>query len=695
MNWLEKLDDFATKFLPEEDLQDNSRRDNNDHIMISDPHVDGFVHYDDKGKEMKADQLEDSNDVPAEPTQFRKSLVVKRTETEPQAFCSLNTPLDDNPNKAKSAPIALDTHIQNREGTHSDETNEDANELRVQQNQFASTENQPTGDVTAELDPRLSHVSERKFNENSQNDHGTVRLNGIDTGLDKERRAFPKCKKSPELPEMLGRVNEKMPYPEPISDEDYSSKITKLDKSKNLHPSAVMTHVASNCSLVSDPTQKSLPDPTCTDTVSPPQKIDIFDDKLPIPDAVNFNLPRPVESWNTFSEPLNPGLNCMGVVHVRFLAAQRLLCPLGSTIQPVTSLKPWRGKVRGECTETFGNLDNGVCAKWDALNEASVCSMVHAWNGEDTPIPVINIELIFKPLPLLDFSMCTLELSCRPLMQQPGVWKKQWCEASISTSDQITQAHSGKDKNPLILLEAAFFPASDDNEDEDQDIDAKSATSKLGDASTMASSHILKTRNKLHLFKIQSLWVPAHCGLCKRSLVGYRRAFRCEACNIDCCKDCQVQIDLQIPCGSELARLVVDKSIQNTITMDNLLTTIAPPDKTYINKMQIDANHERNEKVDSKIRPPDETKDFVKEKTLDQSVGIFHIKIDQACILTSPLPLETTPDTFERFDKLQLSQGDYYVRVSCVESMEENRTTTIQCSGKPKFSSPEMVLAIV
>mmetsp|Transcript_9945 Transcript_9945/g.15275 ORF Transcript_9945/g.15275 Transcript_9945/m.15275 type:complete len:1481 (+) Transcript_9945:77-4519(+) len=698
MNWLQKLDELATKLLPEEDLRDNSELDGNDDIMISDPLLDGFVHYDDREK-IEVDNIEEISQNLTKPVQFQDSQVVNETKTEGLDFSTQGETSDDEPNNATKVPIVPETFILQNDDNHYNENNDDAKKIKTHYDEFSSIVNQATGDVTAEWDQRihdrLNHAPERRFSSTSkQSDHRYKLPKEIDTVLNEGRcseKTSGEHKKPRELPEFLECVTEKVQRTQMISEETHSDKNVKETKFTDPHLSKIMPNVVSSCSIMSDSAPKSLPGSLCTESGLPLQKIDIFDES--VPDAINFDSPERLEQWNTSFEPLDAASNCLGVVHVRFLAAQRLICPIGSTVQPVTSLKPWKGKVRGECTEAFGSDKHGVCAKWDALNEASVCSMVHAWNSDDTPIPIIKVELIFKPLPLLEFSMCALNLSCRPLMLQPGIWKKQWCEASISKSDQLTHTHPGKDKNPLILFEAAFFPAASED-DEDQHLDVQSTTSKLGDMSTIASSHVLRTKNRLHLFKLQSLWIPSHCGVCKRSLVGYRRAFRCEACKIDCCKDCQVQIDLQIPCGSELARLVVDKSIQNTITIDNLLSTIAPPDKNYVQKLQIDAKNERSVKADSKVAFSTKINDEVNKKPLHRRVGRFRIKIEQACIFESPLPLDTDPAKFERSDNVPVSQGDYYIRVSCLESTEENRTTTVQCSGRPKFSSPEMIFDV-
>ena len=230
--------------------------------------------------------------------------------------------------------------------------------------------------------------------------------------------------------------------------------------------------------------------------------------------------------------------------------------------------------------------------------------MVNSWNSLDNPTPCIFINLVFHPLQMVEFSMCTVTLSCAPLMNEPGKWKKQWCQTIPSQKINDSEGYlEAQERVPLILVEAMFVPAATENDaeadesteiEESQDevsVEAPSSTGASASPSTIRSrktggasvgtggSYILSQRNKSHLLRVQSLWVPAACAVCNSVIVGWKSAYRCEACNIDCCKDCQLQVDLQMPCGSSEAAASVAASFHNKLTMQNIMNVMAPWDE--------------------------------------------------------------------------------------------------------------------
>lgn len=436
-------------------------------------------------------------------------------------------------------------------------------------------------------------------------------------------------------------------------------------------------------------TSSTRPFPTGTTadmhTALPPKNIDVMEQ-----DIADIDIDVPLPDWNLSDVSFHPSMNCPGVVQVRALAAQKLPCPVGSTVQLAVSLLPWNGKVRGEPAVSFGK--NSVWVKWDALSEAAGCSMVHPWNSQDTPVPTIKMELLFKPMKLLEFKMCFLELSCKPLLAQPGVWKKQWCQTTVSSKEQ--QQVSLADHTPLMLVEAAFFPASHDEEDEAEKDDEisflENATSaapstRHDEGSSLKSANFLRGKNRAHLLKLHSLWRPADCALCKRSLIGWKRAYRCEACNIDTCVDCQLQIDIQIPCGTSLAKNAVDTSIQRKMTLENMLATIAPVDDKYEKKVWDQPQNSKKAERGYDEGLPSESR----------GIGQFRIQVLQAFVFETPLPVETDPSAvFDESMRINLRRGDYYARVSCLGCSAFNRTRTIQNTAKPKFDSIEMVFDI-
>ena len=140
----------------------------------------------------------------------------------------------------------------------------------------------------------------------------------------------------------------------------------------------------------------------------------------------DFKISEPIHAWSSnslgesdsksrssgqfegdaFSQPrippFHPSMNCPGVVHVRLLRAQRLPCVIGSALQAIISLPPWKGRIRSKRALSYeGPEDADICARWDQVSndetscgdgtdKSGVCgvhSMLHAYNNEDTPTP--------------------------------------------------------------------------------------------------------------------------------------------------------------------------------------------------------------------------------------------------------------------------------------------------------------------
>ncbi|KAL3940120.1 MAG: hypothetical protein SGBAC_005281, partial [Bacillariaceae sp.] len=184
--------------------------------------------------------------------------------------------------------------------------------------------------------------------------------------------------------------------------------------------------------------------------------------------AESFQTPVPLPRWNHVGandknsaekgSDLDKSWNCFGVVHVHLLSAQRLPCPVGSSVSATVSLLPWRGKVRTSHTVAFSiTVEHGVCVAWDPTDNQGVCSMVHAWNSEDSPVPDIKIDLNFSPLGFgfFEFKMASLTLPCEVLLKSPYKWKRQWCQ----TEQDAAAKRDATGLGPILIqLEAIFIP---------------------------------------------------------------------------------------------------------------------------------------------------------------------------------------------------------------------------------------------
>ena len=415
------------------------------------------------------------------------------------------------------------------------------------------------------------------------------------------------------------------------------------------------------------------------------------------------------QEWNPEKGSFfDPTWNRYGVVQVRVLAAQRLPCPLGSSVQVALSLLPWKGKVRTLSTTSFrgpndnndnNNSDNGVCALWnnttglddeetDNDDDEPGCFMVHSYNNEETPIPTIRLDVVFLPLQMLEFVMASVELTAEPLLRHPGQWKRQWCQATLVQDNAKAKEAGSGNHVPAVLLEAAFFPEKDesvdgastsseavDKEDLLDDFDggnqdvplqenkvagsvsALSVRSPVRDPSRSAASPSVKTsrtfllraKKRTHFMQVQSLWVPpARCMLCGKSVVGWKLAHRCEHCGVTCCTDCLIQIDLQLPCGTATTKEVVERDEQSRWTLERVLATVAPDESYQKKKTKHEAKKQRVVGVVDEQRPRRigalETSLQPSHDSSSSGVGKLLVSIDSAYLFADQLPMETELD---------------------------------------------------
>jgi hypothetical protein len=440
----------------------------------------------------------------------------------------------------------------------------------------------------------------------------------------------------------------------------------------------------------------------------------------------DFEVERLLASWEgdlDGSTPFESRLNCYGIVHVRILRAQRLPCSVGSAVQAVISLKPWKGRIRTEKSRAFsGQLtSSSVCAQWDE-DESSPLSMVHAYSSEESPVPSIHVALVFNPLGVFEFTMCSLTLSCRPLMRDPLVSKRQWLVAQL----QEDSPSAVDDRLPLIQIEATFEPADSIEvglPDPADELEAESAVSvdrslveeearlstasmasipkvKLEEPSRSDVSFSLDSQrkgqrkavpSKPHMLRLIKFWTPASCCVCNQSIASglwTKKAYHCEECGVDCCSDCQLHVDIQLSCGSDFARLAVEKSVQKRFTLSNMLHFVAPVDESLRGKLQEETAPKSTASVSKEDRSVVATISRVDEE--DRGIGTLKLNFVQAQVFEDHLPAETDHNTVIDRKGARFRSGDYYIRIAWTGTQKTARTRTIQGTGRPRFESGEM-----
>lgn len=422
-----------------------------------------------------------------------------------------------------------------------------------------------------------------------------------------------------------------------------------------------------------------------------------------------FEVEEETSAWreDPATLPLEP-LNCYGAFHIRLLRAQRLPCPGGSTVRANVSLLPWKGKARTNGITTFlldhehALDDHGVCAQWE---DSHTVSLVHAYASEATPLPTLKMELTC-PMALLEFSICSLSLPCDILMKRPGSWTRQWFVTSVP---DVKNNQMFEGQIPMLEIEAVFMPedkslgvsfvaldksnklASSDELDIDLVPSRDRADTLESSVHSLTAKHYeadkdgeveLAPSGMPHLLRYKKFWKPATCGQCSTSLLGWKtKSFRCEACGIDCCEDCRVHLDVQIPCGSSQCIQIVSTAIQNKLTLTSFMDAMAPIDKEYAKKREL-----LNPSTDAELSLTDTRTEggTISRAGEKGRIGVLKLNIAKACVFSSPLPAASEPEEVIGHDT-ELRSGDYYVRVCRSGSVSSARTRTIPSGGKLKF----------
>jgi len=237
--------------------------------------------------------------------------------------------------------------------------------------------------------------------------------------------------------------------------------------------------------------------------------------------------------------------------------------------------------------------------------------------------------------------MCTVQLPCHVLMNNPGTWRHQWCPARISEMDKTESQGT-----PFVLVEAMFAPST-------------------------------PNESPRNLLRMTTFWVPATCAVCSAVLFGQKKGVRCEQCDLICCADCRLHVDVKIPCGSEASREIVSKSIRTKLSVQNIMSTVAPDQKFQTAKMEMEKQLEMS--VHGEI-----ISDPISTSTA--TIGRLNLLFVQACVYAQSLPPES--DLGVVFDNLQsheLRPRDYYLRVSSLDGVKTQRTFTVQNTATPQF----------
>lgn len=493
------------------------------------------------------------------------------------------------------------------------------------------------------------------------------------------------------------------------------------------------------------------------------EDISLISDTQTLPHQVvfrsDFDVDHALREWEespTDGPAYDPRMNCFGIVHVRVLRAQRLPCPVGSSVQAIVSLPPWKGRIRTRKTRAFaGSRRRGVSTDWS--NAETTISMVHAYSSEESPIPSIKVEIVFATLAVLEFKMCSLTLPCEILLRQPMIPRRQWfrtvpeskesaenipllqVEAMfepeektffplVSVPMEVVEVHRRMSTDDASILESTSsalasinastiktrqppsrqpslsdrslqpvletvtaseeisnYKNSSQQETQQQQQQETTASRNKSDLSTSLTSYrntASAVSTKGHLLRTKTFYTPALCSVCGRNIMSgiwKVSSFKCEECGIDCCSDCRLQVDVQLPCGSEEARKAAEAAAGAQFTTDKLLNWVAPLEES-IAQLTHGSHHFTPESPYARLS--------------DDEPGIGKVRFNfiQAYVLQNPLPADSHVDLNPPL--LNLKLGDYYIRVARSDTTKTVRTRTVQRATRPQFNSSEIVVSV-
>ena len=244
--------------------------------------------------------------------------------------------------------------------------------------------------------------------------------------------------------------------------------------------------------------------------------------------------------------------------------------------------------------------------------------------------------------------------------------------------------------------------------------------SSNGDASTVISRKTTASQTAArdaaslrcpHLLRAQTYWAPSNCAVCSKILMGIFKngmGFRCEVCNIDCCSDCRLHVDLRVPCGSDLASEIVEASFRNKLSPSGLISIVAP-DEVYLEKrrslLEEDESVQRGRlNATSSIitsrqsiysnGPHSPLSSSAAELNTIEGIGRCRFDVVTACLFFQNVS-SWNDNNGENNELPALRKGDYYVRISTSDSDKSARTPTLQkTGGMPHFRSAQMKFSL-
>ena len=250
----------------------------------------------------------------------------------------------------------------------------------------------------------------------------------------------------------------------------------------------------------------------------------------------------------------------------------------------------------------------------------------------------------------------------------------------------ITSIAAPVAKPPRPTLDA-FMQAEEYKHHADSDV--QSVTSALT-ASTATKSQRRILQAKPHHLRVLPSWSsPTWCSICTTFVVPFRiTCYQCETCNIVCCTDCQLRVDVRLPCGSDESKEAAEIARRSTVggALGELMSVVAPVDE------KVDDGIKGKVSDSLVLGKTDQTRRTGLSQDSIDGVASFRIKLVRACLFDRPYAPETDLDYILKKEGRALRVGDHYARITWTGSgSESKRTRTVFQTARPLFDSEAMV----
>ena len=277
------------------------------------------------------------------------------------------------------------------------------------------------------------------------------------------------------------------------------------------------------------------------------------------------------------------GLNRAGIMRVSVEQAFKLPLALGDGVYIVLKLMPWKEKAR-TATVPWGD----VGAVWSSTRAQSY-SLIHLYNSERTPLPVLRVEVWRSALKIMDEIVGVADIPLAPLIRRPFAEAERWHQLTAKVKEGTPGQSHSRSITPsagavgMVLLKVSFEPAAEltaptpsgasrpplllDEVGGDESNAPPRVTEKEEQADPAVDDvHVHEKKvhegqegeesagpkaGRQHLFGLTTFLRPTWCDVCSGMIYGVlSQGYRCECCGTTVHSGCQLRANFMGECGA-------------------------------------------------------------------------------------------------------------------------------------------------